>query len=71
MNWRPSKNWKPDPCRDCERKRTDQWGLICDIACGEHSAYRNYEAGANAMLEAIKKLTNQEQIDFWRILKEV
>ena len=69
--WRPSKGWKPDPCKDCPTKREDEWGFICDIYCGKMSAYRNYEAGADAMLEAIKGLTNQEVIDLWRILKGV
>ena len=54
MNWRPA-NWKPDPCKDCIRKREDDYGLICDMACGQHTRYKNYEAGADAMIEAVKK----------------
>jgi len=54
--WRPP-NWdkvNPDPCTGCKRKEVDDYGFVCDLACGEHSAYLQREAGADAMLEALK-----------------
>ena len=50
--WRPD-DWPKNPCDDCPDKNEDQWGLFCDIACGEHTAWLNHEAGANAILEAL------------------
>lgn len=54
MNWRP-KDWAKCPCDNCKRKTEDEWGLVCDLACGQHTMWVNYEAGADAMLEALKK----------------
>lgn len=56
-DWRPE-NWdeiNPDPCKDCSNKVIDDYGYFCDLACGKHSAYLNKEAGADAMLEALRK----------------
>ena len=53
--WRPP-NWdkvNPDPCTGCKRKEVDGYGFVCDLACGEHSAYLQREAGADAMLLAL------------------
>ena len=56
--WRPD-DWdemNPDPCKDCDKKEWDTYGLLRDICwCGEHSAYLNREAGADAILEVLKR----------------
>jgi len=52
--WKP-KNWSKNPCDDCPNKQEDIYGLLCDLACGKHTAYLNHEAGADAILEALKK----------------
>jgi len=44
-----------DPCDGCKQKEEDDWGLVCDIACGLAFAYGNYEAGADALLDALIK----------------
>ena len=51
-------NWKeinPDPCKDCDRREFDSYGLLCDIWCRKATDYYNREAGADAMLESLKK----------------
>ena len=45
-----------DYCKDCEVKRTDEWGLSCNGYCGLHSAYRNQIVGAKKMQEALKEV---------------
>jgi len=57
--YRPD-GWKPNPCDDCEDKVEDEYGLVCAIACGLDTAYRNYEAGADAMYDAISKENNED-----------
>jgi len=59
--WRPE-NWKANPCDTCPDKREDEWGLECDLYCGMYSAYINYEAGANAILEALDANTLEMEI---------
>lgn len=46
-------NWKPNPCDGCDKKEEDEYGLYCNIVCGKATAHSNYEAGADAMYEAI------------------
>jgi len=53
MGWRP-KDWPKCPCDDCEKKEIDKWGMICDIVCGEYSAWLNREDGADLMLKALR-----------------
>ena len=50
--WR-SENWKKNPCDDCGRRVEDEWGSVCNLSCGEATAYSNYEAGAEAMLKEV------------------
>ena len=57
MNWRPD-NWPKDPCENCEHKKEDDWGLICDLTCGLASAHCYREEGANLILEALKSEGN-------------
>ena len=52
--WRPKEGWEGNPCGGCPRKVEDSYGLICDLYCGKHSAYINKEAGADAMLRALR-----------------
>ena len=40
-----------DPCRDCKRKIEDDYGLFCDLACGKHTAWVNYQAGREEVVE--------------------
>jgi len=47
------KNAIKDPCEGCERKQEDDWGYMCDIACGERSRYLSELAGAKKMLDAL------------------
>ena len=51
--WRPN-NWPKNPCEHCDRKEVDQYGFICDLPCGQHTRYFNFEAGADKMLEALR-----------------
>jgi hypothetical protein len=44
---------RPDPCKDCPKKEVDDWGLVCDLACGKASAHDNYKSGAKDMLKYI------------------
>ena len=50
MGWRP-KDWPKCPCDGCENKVEDVYGMVCDIACGQHTAWCNQEAGADLMFE--------------------
>ena len=43
------------PCDDCERKVEDDWGYLCDLACGQRSAWIHRKQGAKEMREYIKK----------------
>ena len=50
------------PCDKCERKVEDEWGYLCNIACGRRSAWRNEKHGAGKMKEYIKEeLTKYRQ----------
>ncbi len=51
-NWRP-KNWQKNPCDGCENENADEYGFFCNLTCGKCSAYQNYEAGADAILDAL------------------
>ena len=55
MKWRP-KGWPKDPCDGCIKKQEDTYGLMCDLACGKHSAWSNRESGADTILEALEQL---------------
>jgi len=50
MSWRPE-GWPKCPCDECEKKEEDEYGLLCNLACGKYTAWLNREAGADAMLE--------------------
>ena len=47
-----------NPCDNCDRKREDEYGLLCDISCGQASAYRNYQVGIKEAIEMVKGLEN-------------
>lgn len=57
-SWRPA-HWKANPCDGCVRKVVDEYGLFCDLACGKATAYANYEAGTDAILDAIWELAKE------------
>ena len=64
---RRSKVWRPPNWEDIK------WTTIpynAPAISGDELG-KVFEAGATSMLKAISKLTNQEVIDFWRIIKEV
>ncbi len=42
-----------NPCIDCTNKVVDEYGLFCDLACGKHTAYINYQAGIKEVVEWI------------------
>jgi len=53
--WRPE-NWyvlHPNECVGCTNKVEDDWGKMCHLSCGKYAARCNFEAGADAMLEAL------------------
>ncbi len=56
--WRPD-GWQKNPCDECARKSEDEYGLLCDLPCGRHTAYMNQEAGADAMLVALVRLASE------------
>ena len=45
-----------NPCVGCPRKVEDEYGLFCDMACGKHTAYVNYQAGIKEAVEFINNL---------------
>lgn len=48
-------NWNnKNPCIECPNKVEDEYGLVCDLACGLFTKYAYKEAGADAMLEGLK-----------------
>jgi len=52
-NWRPD-NWPDCPCDKCNRNKIDDWGYLCNISCGQRSAWLNQEYGAGLLLEKLK-----------------
>jgi len=44
-----------EPCIGCPRIRKDEYGYLCDIACGERTAWRNYMAGIKLVVEWIEE----------------
>ena len=43
-----------NPCEDCEKKLIDDYGMVCALGCGKGNAHANYEAGADAILDALR-----------------
>ena len=54
MSWRPE-GWPKCPCDECEKKEEDEYGLLCNLACGKYTAWLNREAGADALLEMLRE----------------
>lgn len=42
-----------DPCIDCPALRVDEYGYICDLACGKHTAWINHQAGIKEVVKWI------------------
>ena len=40
-----------EPCIDCLDINTDEYGYICDLACGKRTAWLNYMEGLKAGVE--------------------
>jgi hypothetical protein len=45
-----------DPCKDClsVNKFVDDYGYLCDLHCGKHSAYLNHQEGVKEVIDWIK-----------------
>ena len=43
-----------NPCESCPNKQEDIYGLLCDLSCGKHSMYVNYQAGIKEALDWFK-----------------
>jgi len=50
-----------NPCIDCPSKEEDTYGLLCDLSCGKHTAYVNYQAGMKEVVEWVEA-NSQEAI---------
>ena len=44
---------KGSPCDTCEQKEEDEYGLVCDIACGAYTANANFMLGAKEQLKRV------------------
>lgn len=66
--WRPD-DWPKNPCDNCQDKQEDKYGLLCLWSCGEGMAWLNKEAGADAILGALKKESNRltPTSDWWLV----
>ena len=42
----------PCPCDGCEKKVVDDYGYMCDLACGRRSHWISEKAGVDIQLEA-------------------
>ncbi len=45
---------KTNKCIDCPNKNIDKYGWLCDISCGEHFAWLNYQEGIKEVWEWIQ-----------------
>lgn len=52
--WRPT-GWPECKCDKCTTKQMDLFGYLCDLSCGEYSAYTNFEAGADLMVKLLRE----------------
>lgn len=43
-----------DPCINCDNKVSDDYGYLCDLACGKRTAWLNYQAGQQSVMEWIE-----------------
>jgi hypothetical protein len=53
-SWRPN-DWPQCPCDECTDKHTDEYGYLCDIPCLQRTMWSCREAGADAIMEALRK----------------
>ncbi len=44
-----------NPCENCFNKQEDTYGLLCDLSCGKHSMYINYQAGIKEVVDWVDK----------------
>jgi hypothetical protein len=61
--WRPD-DWPKDPCIDCPNKQVDDYGYLCDLACGKRAAWMNQEIGADRMLSKAR-IRFEEFWEYW------
>ncbi len=64
-------------CRDCQQdkdncpdKQEDTYGLLCDLSCGKHSMYVNYQAGIKEVVDWIRKVRNIGFVDNPKDMKQ-
>ena len=53
MKYRPPGWPNENPCIECAGRVEDDYGLLCNIACGKHTSYSLIEKGADMMLESL------------------
>lgn len=49
-----------NPCVGCPDKRVDEYGYLCDLACGKRTMWSNYQAGIRAVIEELDLYYNQK-----------
>lgn len=59
-----------DPCLGCPDIQCDSYGYLCDLSCGKRTAYLNKLAGADALLQGLKKeAIHIKTVQGWKYLK--
>ena len=43
------------PCIGCPDMNLDEYGYLCDLACGKRTAWLNHQAGMKEMVEIYKR----------------
>lgn len=43
-----------NPCVNCSDSSIDEWGFLCDLSCGKHTAWVNYQIGVKGIVEWIR-----------------
>ena len=46
-----------EPCISCPETVVDEWGYLCDLACGKRSTWLNYMVGIKEVVEWIETHT--------------
>ncbi len=43
-----------DPCVDCPDIDVDEYGYLCDLACGKRTAWLNFKAGIKEVVDFVQ-----------------
>jgi len=54
-----------NPCENCPNRQKDNYGLLCDLSCGKHSAYVNYQAGIKEVVDWIRGYYTNSDCSNW------